>query len=184
MFEVMKQLSEWEIEETTRFYAESCKNVEYFQKLFNTVDCAESIYTNFKADVAAAIRQGRCFGLYSRGILRAILLSVDWYSYKYDHPVLFEHMFNSELASTKAIDAYINNGEGTLFIFAIATEPNFQNRGYATKLLKKFNSMLKDGTQVVSDCTGEGYKSIWLKNGYRLESIKGDEIFNLAVRDI
>lgn len=184
MFEVMKQLSEWEIEEATRFYAEACKNVPYFQEMFGKEDVSQEIYVNFKPDVAAAVRQGSCFGLYHKGVLRSILLSIDWYGYKYDHPVLFEHMFNSELESTKAIDAFINNGEGTIFIFVIATTPSCQKQGYATKLLKKFNSMLKEGVQVVSDCTGEGFDSLWEHNGYKIVDVENHDTLKLAVKEI
>ena len=185
MFEVIKQFTEWEIEEVTRFYAESCKNIPYFQKMFNTVDCTEQIYTSFKPDVTAAIRQGGCFGLYAGGILRAILLSVDWYKYKYDYTILFEHMFPKEEKSTEAIDKFINDGDGTIFIFAVATQSKFQAKGYATKLIKKFNSIVKKGNRVVSDCTDPSFNTMWLKNGYQLIEVDTDgEKLILAERNM
>ena len=64
-----RMLKETDIEDTSRFYADSAKYVPYFQKMFGVTDCTEELYKNFRPDITAAIRSGGCMGMFEDGVM-------------------------------------------------------------------------------------------------------------------
>ena len=46
-----RMLKETDIEDTSRFYADSAKYVPYFQNMFGVHDCTEELYKNFRPDI-------------------------------------------------------------------------------------------------------------------------------------
>lgn len=181
-FSVTRKLTEKDIEETTRFYAESAKYVDYFQKMFGKQDCTEDIYTNFKPDVAASIRTGLCLGVFEHGNMVACLLSIDWHLYKQEHPTLFDHMFLPELDTTKQIEEKVKSLSGPcFFIYAVLVSETARCQGKGSALIKKYNKMISSNVNVASDCIYEYAGSMWLKNGYKIVEVT--DILSLAIKE-
>ena len=182
LFNQIRKLTEQDIEATTRFYAESGKYVDYFQKMFGKTDCTEDIYTNFKPDVAASIRTGMCLGLFKHGVMIGCVLSVDWHLYKQDHPTLFDHMFYPQLETTKQMNEYIKDlNKGVYFIYAVLVEESNRCQGIGSQLIQKYTKQIDRNAAVVSDCVYEYAGSMWLKNGYKIAELSPE--LKLAVKE-
>lgn len=178
-----RMLKETDIEDTSRFYADSAKYVPYFQKMFGVTDCTEELYKNFRPDITAAIRSGGCMGMFEDGVMIAAVLAVDWYKYQQEYPTLFAHMFLPELETTEQMVKYCANlGGPVMFVFATLVRDNKRAQGNMTKLLKKFAKQFGSQANIVSDCVYDYASTTWLKNGFKVEQLS-DEL-QLAVKEV
>lgn len=173
-------LNENDIEEVSRFYAQAGRNVAYYQEMFDTIDCSEEIYKNFKPDVAASIRTGYCWGVYEHGVLVGCILAVDWKLYAEQHPTLLDHMFIPEKQTTKDIKKFISDITGpVVFVYAVIIEDSRRCQGHATALIKRLTKALNKQCTIVSDCIYDNANSMWLNNGYKIDQIS--DVLKLAV---
>lgn len=178
-----RMLKETDIEDTSRFYADSAKYVPYFQNMFGVHDCTEELYKNFRPDITAAIRSGGCLGMFEDSVMIAAVLAVDWYKYQQEYPTLFAHMFLPELETTKLMVEYCSELSGpVMFVFATLVRDNKRAQGNMTKLLKKFAKQFGSQANIVSDCIYDYASATWLKNGFKVEHLSND--LKLAVKEV
>ena len=176
LFNQIKVLTDDDIEDVTKLYADSCKYVEYFQKMFGKKDCSLDIYREFLPDVTAAIRQGYCCGIYKKGILTGILLSINWFDYKNEHPVLFNHMFNCDNPTTKILENYANQfNNNVYFIFAIGVVDGCRCQGLGRQLLRNYVKRVNRKATIFSDCLYANAQSLWLKEGFHIVDLTEDD---------
>lgn len=174
-FNQIKVLTEEDIDVVTYLYADSCKYVNYFQRMFGVTDCTKHIYKDFKPDVTAAIRQGYCLGIYNKGTLIGFILSIDWFHYKEEHPVLFNHMFDPENPVTAILERYAEQFSSDVqFIFAIGVTDGFRCQGYGRNLLRNFVKRVGRKSVIFSDCVYPNAQSLWLKEGFHIVDLSED----------
>ena len=180
----IKVLTDEDVDAITYLYANSCKYVDYFQRMFGVTDCTQCIYKDFRPDVAAAVRQGRCLGIYNKGVLIGIILAIDWFAYKEDHPVLYNHMFNKDNPITDILERYANQfSDNVTFIFAIGITDGNRCQGFGRKLLRNFIKRFGRKGVIFSDCLYESAQSLWLKEGFHIVDLtEGDNDIKVITR--
>jgi len=162
----IRKLTESDIEDVIELYADTCKNVEYYQKLFNKFDCKDEIKLSFKPDVTAAIRTGLCLGMFEKNKLIGCLLAIDWFQYKEKEYALFKHMFDVTRDYTKQLIDYAQQFDKVYFIFAVGIMNGRRCQGNATALIKHFDILVPKDVTVITDCIYSLSNSMWLSQGY------------------
>lgn len=183
MFEKIKPLDSSSVEDAVRLWADNLNNNGYYQEYFNQINVGDDLYIEFREDIKYIIHSGLCYGLYKKGVLMSVLLSIDTWKLHNEDEVKFNSIFGTSTPYLKTLSEYVlSKGPNTIFITAIVTRKQRRTRHYAVKLLQFFDKKIPAGYTVITDCA-DGLERLWERFSYQLMRLECEDKLIISVKE-
>lgn len=175
MISKIRPLKESEAEDAARLFADVGRYYPYFQRVFGVTDCVNEIYKMFREDIGYVVSEGKCIGMYDKGVLVGAILSFEWSEFQKNHPEAFAHMFhNGEDNNDKVFEFFETLDKPLYYVLAILVRDGYRCQGHGTHLVTKYTKMVGNNYNLCTDQLLDYADTMWLSNGYVLTMLDKD----------
>lgn len=147
-------------------FAHNCRYFEYYQNIFNEVNCEQNIIESFSEDIKLVLEYGECFGLYSEDKLKSVLFTFKPDLVMEHKPELMRSLFGNEICISM-LKVFAEN-KGCSYILGVVTDETSRCHGFASRLLSTVTKNLAHNGAVITDAVYINALNLWSSAGYYL----------------